>query len=75
MSGTRQVPVAQGLFTWPSDELRLIGAQCAGCGLVAFLAGPPCPRCGGTEFTEKLLSDQGTLWTFTTQDFRPPSAR
>jgi uncharacterized OB-fold protein len=23
--------------------------------------------------TETLLSDRGTLWTFTTQDFRPPS--
>jgi uncharacterized protein len=73
MSGTRQVPVAEGLFTWPSDHPRLIGAQCAVCGLVSFPAGPACQRCGGTDATEKLLSDRGTLWTFTTQDFRPPS--
>jgi uncharacterized OB-fold protein len=73
MSGTRQVPVAAGLFTWPSDEPRLIGAQCAACGLVTFPAGPACQRCGGTDATEKLLPDRGTLWTFTTQDFRPPS--
>ncbi len=73
MSGTRQVPVAAGLFTWPSEEPRLIGAECAGCGLISFPAGPACQRCGGTDATEKLLSDRGALWTFTTQDFRPPS--
>ena len=71
--GTRQIPVADGLFTWPSDRPRLIGAQCAGCGLVGFPAGQACERCGRTEVTEKLLSDRGALWTFTTQSFRPPS--
>ena len=34
---------------------------------------PACQRCGGTEATQTLLPDRGTLWTFTTQDFRPPS--
>jgi len=73
MTGSRQVPVAEGLFTWPSDDPRLIGAQCQACGLVGFPGGPACQRCGGTQATEKLLPDRGTLWTFTTQDFRPPS--
>jgi uncharacterized OB-fold protein len=41
--------------------------------MVGFPAGPPCMRCGSDQFTEKLLPDRGTLWTFTTQDFRPPS--
>ena len=73
MTGSRQIPVAEGLFTWPADEPRLIGARCVSCGLVGFPAGPACQRCGGTEATQTLLPDQGTLWTFTTQDFRPPS--
>jgi uncharacterized protein len=73
MTGIRQVPVAGGLFTWPAEEPRLIGAQCSACGLVGFPAGPPCLRCGSDQFTEKLLPDRGTLWTFTTQNFRPPS--
>lgn len=73
MTGTRQVPVAERLFTWPADEPRLIGAQCAECRLVGFPAGPPCQRCGADAFTEKLLPAEGTLWTFTTQGFRPPS--
>jgi len=73
MTGIRQVPVAEGLFTWPSEEPRLIGAQCAGCGMVGFPAGLACARCGSDQFTQKLLPDTGTLWTFTTQGFRPPS--
>ncbi|MBV9382539.1 MAG: OB-fold domain-containing protein [Streptosporangiaceae bacterium] len=75
MTTGQQIPVAEGLFTWPSDEPRLIGAQCVRCGLVVFPAGTDtaaCQRCGGTEVSEKLLSDRGTLWTFTTQNFRPP---
>jgi uncharacterized OB-fold protein len=66
-------PVAEGLFTWPPAEPRLIAARCAGCGLVSFPAGPDCQRCGGVEAGEELLPSRGTLWTFTTQDFRPPS--
>jgi uncharacterized protein len=73
MTGARQIPVADGLFTWPSGRPRLIGARCAACGLVGFPAGSACERCGGTEVTEHLLPDRGTLWTFTTQGFRPPS--
>src|SRR3954453_13344350 len=73
MSGSRPVPVAEGLFTWPSEHPRLIGAQCAGCGLVSFPAGPACERCGGADATQRLLSHPGALCTCPTQDFRPPS--
>ena len=66
-------PVAKGLFTWPPAEPRLIAAECTACGQVSFPASADCPRCGGTESTEVLLPDRGSLWTFTTQDFRPPS--
>src|SRR5580693_8324000 len=52
MTGSRQIPVAEGLFTWPADEPRLIGARCTGCGLIGFPAGPACERCGGTEVSE-----------------------
>ena len=73
---TTQIPVAEGLFTWPPDEstpLRLIGSECAACGLVSFPAAPDCVRCARTDSKERLLADRGTLWTYTTQDFRPPS--
>ena len=70
---TKTKPVAEELFTWPSDDPQLIGSQCADCGLVAFPAADLCARCGSTEATRRLLSNRGRLWTFTTQGFRPPT--
>ena len=59
----RQVPVTEGLFTWPSDEPRLIASERDG--VISFPAQPGDP--------ERLLGTRGTLWAFTTQQFRPPS--
>ncbi|WP_328500351.1 OB-fold domain-containing protein [Streptomyces sp. NBC_00457] len=67
---TTQKPVTEGLFT---TEPRLIGSECTACGEVAFPATAFCVRCGGDASKERLLADRGTLWTFTTQNFRPPS--
>ncbi len=58
-----QVPVAEGVFTWPSDEPQLIASERDG--VLSF------PARSGEE--ERLLSRRGTLWAFTTQQFRPPS--
>jgi uncharacterized protein len=62
MAGKQQ-PVADGLFTWPSEEPRLIGSQRDG--RLTFPARP------GEDAV--LLERRGTLWGFTTQQFRPPS--
>ena len=58
-----QEVVDEGLFTWPSDEPRLIASRHDG--ELSFPARP------GDETV--LLSRRGTLWGFTTQQFRPPS--
>ena len=68
-----RVAVAEGIFTWPSDQPRLIGSRCAACGIVTFPAQDACPRCGSPEMAEHLLSRQGRLWAWTTQEFPPPS--
>ena len=68
-----QVPVAEGVFTWPSDEPQLIGSRCAACGIVTFPTQDSCPRCASTEMEEQLLARRGPLWAWTTQDFPPPS--
>jgi uncharacterized protein len=60
---SRQEVVADGLFTWPSEEPRLIASRRDG--MLSFPARP------GEE--QVLLSRRGTLWGFTTQQFRPPS--
>jgi uncharacterized OB-fold protein len=67
------VPVAEGVFTWPSDDPQLIGAQCRVCGIVTFPAQASCPRCASSDMAEHLLARRGTLWAWTTQDFPPPS--
>lgn len=60
---TRQEVVAEGLFTWPAEEPRLIASRRDG--MLSFPARP------GEE--QVLLGRRGTLWGFTTQQFRPPS--
>ncbi len=68
-----RVPVAEGIFTWPDDDARLIGSRCAACGIVTFPAQGSCPRCASTEMAEHLLPRRGRLWAWTTQAFPPPS--
>ena len=68
-----QVPVAEGIFTFPSDAPQLIGSRCTGCGIVTFPSQSSCPRCASTEMTEQLLARRGHLWAWTTQEFPPPS--
>ena len=67
------VPIAEGVFTWPSDDPQLIGSRCTQCGIITFPTQGSCPRCPSTEMEEKLLSKRGTLWAWTTQEFPPPS--
>ena len=68
-----QVPIADGIFTWPSDEPQLIGSRCTMCQIVTFPAQVSCPRCPSTAMEEHLLARRGRLWAWTTQDFPPPS--
>lgn len=40
---------------------------------MSFPAASDCVRCASDESKIRLLADRGTLWTYTTQNFRPPS--
>src|SRR5262249_2671117 len=68
-----RVPIAEGVFTWPAVEPRLIGSRCAACGIVTFPTQGSCPRCASTEMAQHLLSPRGRLWAWTTQEFPPPA--
>jgi uncharacterized OB-fold protein len=68
-----QVPVAEGVFTWPSDEPQLIGSRCRACGITTFPSQASCARCASTDMEEHFLARRGRLWAWTTQDFPPPS--
>ena len=67
-----RVPVAEGLFTWPSDSPRLLGSHCDSCGETTFPAQQGCPSCNSHSSKEIPLSPRGTLWTWTIQHFPPP---
>jgi uncharacterized protein len=71
-SVSSQVPLAADVFTWPSDEPRLIGSRCTACGAVAFPRQASCSRCTGEAMEDTLLDRRGTLWTWTIQGFPPP---
>ena len=51
---------------------RLEAGRCSGCGDVTFPLRARCPGCGG-DLERLLLPPRGTLWTWTTQGFEPPS--
>jgi len=69
----KQIPIANGLFTWPSEDPRLIGSKCKRCGQVTFPAQGSCPNCCREEMENILLEKRGKLWTFTVQGFYPKS--
>ena len=68
-----RVPIAEGIFTWPSEDPRLIGSRCGACKIITFPTQDSCPRCASTEMREQLLDRRGRLWAWTTQHFPPPS--
>ena len=68
-----RVPIAEGIFTGPADEPRLLGGRCAACGIVTFPSKDACPRCASTGMAEHPLARRGRLWAWTTQEFPPPS--
>jgi uncharacterized OB-fold protein len=70
---TAQRPIADGLFELADGEPVLVGSRCTGCGTVAFPYQGSCPRCTSEAVERHLLAREGTLWTWTTQGFRPKS--
>lgn len=68
-----QVPVEEGVFTFPSDEPRLIGSKCGDCGNVMFPTQNGCPKCSGSNNENIELQRKGTLWTWTIQGYPPKS--
>ena len=68
-----QVPVTEGVFTWPSQTPQLIGSRCVECGNHMFPVQSGCPKCSSDSTEEVLLGRRGTLWTWTVQGYPPKS--
>ena len=68
-----QRPVAEGIFSWPSDQPHLIGSHCMNCGNYMFPVQSGCSKCTGAATEAVPLARRGTLWTWTVQGFPPKS--
>jgi len=68
---SKQVPIAEGLFTWPAEQPALLGSRCNDCGVASFPQSQACTACCGRDVTVEELPRQGTLWTWTVQRFMP----
>ena len=72
----QQVPLAEGLFTWPPEPSKspaLIGGK-ASNGKIYFPYRPQAIVDGVREELARVeLPRRGMLWTFTSQHFRPTS--
>ena len=74
MTTKRQIPVAEALFTWPSDKPSLIGTHCKSCGDYFFPKTFTChnPNCKDKEIEEVNLSRRGKLWSYSILHYPPP---
>ena len=68
---SKQVPIAEGLFTWPAANPALLGSRCRDCGIATFPAAESCMACSGQNVSVEELPGRGTLWTWTVQQFMP----
>ena len=68
---SNQVPLHEGLFTWPAAKPQLLGSRCNQCAEATFPAQPDCRSCGSRRTTIVELGDRGILWTWTIQTFMP----
>ncbi|MDX1735321.1 MAG: OB-fold domain-containing protein [Halioglobus sp.] len=68
---TNQVPIAEGLFTWPAEKPALLCSRCNSCGIANFPASTSCAACSGEDVSVEELPTRGTLWTWTVQRFMP----
>ncbi len=68
---SEQVLVAEGVFTWPSDEPQLIGSHFPESGVTVFPRASACPKTASRVVEDVLLPRRGTLWSWTIQGFPP----
>lgn len=70
----KQVPIREGLFTWPSPEPRLLASRCTACGTVSWPSTATCanPNCRGEHIEQVELSRRGRLDAYTIMRYQPP---
>ena len=77
MTTKKQIPIGEGIFTWPSNDPRIIGSKCTECGSIIFPKANSCnnPNCKGkgrAKVEEVTLSKRGKLHSYTIERYQPP---
>jgi uncharacterized OB-fold protein len=75
MTDKTHAPAVEGLFTMDPNAPRLLGTQCRACGTYFFPAEKNfCgnPKCDVADLQEVELSRKGTLWSYTSANYKPP---
>jgi uncharacterized protein len=67
-----QVPIAEDLFSWPAPKPALLAGRSSDGRLVFPYRRHRLVGSEREELEKVELPRRGTLWTFTTQNFRPP---
>ena len=67
-------PIVEGLFTWPSDDPRLMATRCKTCNTYYFPRSGVCqnPACKKGDLEDVTLSRRGKVWTYTHNFYQPP---
>jgi uncharacterized OB-fold protein len=76
------LPAAPGRIAFAPDFIsgdlvhlgsaRLLGSRCHNCGIVLFGRRHRCENCSSKRLETELLSDAGTIYTYTVQRYPPP---
>jgi uncharacterized protein len=74
MPETKQVLLAEGLFTLSEGKAYLIGTHCKSCGDHFFPKTFTChnPKCKGKEIEEVKLSRKGKVSNYSVMNYPPP---
>ena len=71
----KRIPIREDLFTAPLDNLeqvRMKGSRCQDCSEVFMGKVTTCANCSSTKLEDLILSNRGTLWTYTFIRYQPP---
>lgn len=70
----KQVPIMEGIFTFPSKEPRFIASRCKKCGTFYFPATFRChnSNCQSDDVEQTYLSRIGKLWSYTIEYYPLP---
>jgi uncharacterized OB-fold protein len=65
-------PVLPGLFIRKETDASLLAGECDECATLTFPASRLCPQCQSRSIVPRMLSETGSIYSFTVVRARPP---